>query len=383
MALIDRIKYDGDPQGHPWLIYKYPGESFVLGSQLIVGQGQEALFFKGGKALDLFGPDTYTLHTGNLPLLNRLVNLPFGGKTPFTAEIYYINKTSRLDMNWGTSTPFQLEDPKYGILLSIRCHGTYGIRIDDSRMFVSELVGVATGGTTLNHLFVSRYFSGLLTSRIKTIISAFMIRQKISFLEVTPWLQELSQECEREVKTEFQRFGAELVNFFIETVSPPKEEFEKLRQYKEELALGGDFYTQRRSLDILEKMADNPNSGGIAGAGLGLGMGIGMAQNAGGMFGGMMDRMNIQTPASVGPSQAGAGTPCPKCGAVIPAGQKFCGSCGTAAVLEEVCPQCGAKNPAGQKFCGNCGGKLHNQCSACGADNPPSQKFCGNCGAKL
>lgn len=150
-----------------------------------------------------------------------------------------------------------------------------------------------------------------------------MIRQKISFLEVTPWLQELSQECEREVKTEFQRFGAELVNFFIETVSPPKEEFEKLRQYKEELALGGEFYTQRRSLDILEKMADNPNSGGIAGAGLGLGMGIGMAQNAGGMFGGMMDRMNIQTPASVGPSQAGAGTPCPKCGAVIPAGQKF------------------------------------------------------------
>ena len=119
MALIDRIKYDGDPQGRPWLIYKYPGESFVLGSQLIVGQGQEALFVKGGKALDLFGPDTYTLHTGNLPLLNRLVNLPFGGETPFTAEIYYINKTSRLDMNWGTSTPFQLEDPKYGLLLSL------------------------------------------------------------------------------------------------------------------------------------------------------------------------------------------------------------------------------------------------------------------------
>lgn len=383
MALIDRIKYDGDPQGRPWLIYKYPGESFVLGSQLIVGQGQEALFVKGGKALDLFGPDTYTLHTGNLPLLNRLVNLPFGGETPFTAEIYYINKTSRLDMNWGTSTPFQLEDPKYGLLLSIRCHGTYGIRIDDSRMFVSELVGVSTGGTTLNHLFVAKYFSGLLTSRIKTIISSFMIRQKISFLEVTPWLQELSQECEKEVKTEFQRFGAELVNFFIETISPPKEEFEKLRQYKEELALGGEFYTQRRSLDILEKMADNPNSGGIAGAGLGLGMGMGMIQNAGGMFGGIMDRMNVQTPTTMGPAQAEAGTPCPKCGTLIPAGQKFCGSCGTAAVAEEVCPQCGAKNPAGQKFCGNCGGKLHNRCSGCGTDNPPSQKFCGNCGAKL
>lgn len=98
MAIIDRIKYDGNPNGSQWLIYKCPSEQFVLGSQLIVNQGQEALFFKGGEALDLFGPGTHTLSTGNLPILNKLVNLPFGGKTPFTAEIYYINKTSNLDM---------------------------------------------------------------------------------------------------------------------------------------------------------------------------------------------------------------------------------------------------------------------------------------------
>ena len=122
MALIDRIKYDGYQVGSPWLIYKCPSEEFVLGSQLIVNQGQEALFLKGGKALDLFEAGTHTLQTGNLPLLNKLVKLPFGGKTPFSAEIYYVNKTSRLDMNWGTQNPFQLEDPKYGLILSIRCH---------------------------------------------------------------------------------------------------------------------------------------------------------------------------------------------------------------------------------------------------------------------
>jgi len=117
-AIIDRIKYDGTSDNSPWIVYKYPSEKFVLGSQLIVNQGQEALFFKGGKALDLFGPGTHTLHTGNLPLLNRIVNLPFGGKTPFTAEVYYINKTSKLNMNWGTQNAFAVEDPKYGILLS-------------------------------------------------------------------------------------------------------------------------------------------------------------------------------------------------------------------------------------------------------------------------
>ena len=118
MAIIDRIKYDGNSNGSQWLSYKCPSEQFVLGSQLIVNQGQEALFFKGGEALDLFGPGTHTLSTGNLPILNKLVNLPFGGKTPFSAEIYYINKTANLDMKWGTSTPIPLEDPKYGLILN-------------------------------------------------------------------------------------------------------------------------------------------------------------------------------------------------------------------------------------------------------------------------
>ncbi len=180
MAIIDRIKYDGYQDGSPWLIHKYPGEEFVLGSQLIVNQGQEALFFKGGEALDLFGAGTHTLQTGNLPLLKKLVNLPFGGKTPFSAEIYYINKTSRLDMNWGTQNPFQLEDPKYGLILSIRSHGKYGLRIIDSRMFVSELVGAIPNGATVNYAFVASYFSGLLTSCIKKVISSFMMPKRYS-----------------------------------------------------------------------------------------------------------------------------------------------------------------------------------------------------------
>ena len=376
MALIDRIKYDGYQDGSPWLIHKYSGEEFVLGSQMIVNQGQEALFFKGGKALDLFGPGTHTLHSGNLPLLNKLVNLPFGGKTPFSAEVYYVNKTSRLDMNWGTQNPFQLEDPKYGLFLSIRCHGKYGIRIVDSRMFVSELIGAIPSGTTVNYPFVASYFSGLLTSSIKSIISGFMIRQKISFLEVTAYLKELSKACEEEISKEFERFGVEIVNFFIESVSPPKEEFEKLRTYKEELALGSDFYKQRRSFDILETMAENSASGGVANAGIGLGMGLGVAPTVGNLFSNIGGNVDVNTPSS-------DGVACPHCGCKNPEGQKFCGECGKSIIVGIVCPNCGKVNPQTQKFCGDCGTKLSKKCSACGKENDVSQKFCGECGNKL
>jgi len=382
-ALIDRIKYDGPQDGSPWLVYKYPSEKFVLGSQLIVNQGQEALFFKGGEALDLFGSGTHTLKTGNLPLLNKLVNLPFGGDTPFTAEIYYINKTSKLNMNWGTPNPFPVEDPKYGLLLSIRSHGTYGLKINDTRIFVTGLVGAVPNGSTVTYEFAASYFSGLLVSKIKNIISSYMIRQKISFLEVTGYLDEISKDCEEAVKDEFDRFGAEVVNFYVETITPPKDEYEKLRTYKEELSLGGDFYTQRRSLDIMEDLAENSGAGGLANTGAGLGMGIGFAHAAGGLFQNVGTSMNIVPNGFAPQGNPNGGNVCPNCGAANPSGQKFCGTCGKPMMAGVQCPSCGKINPTGQAFCGDCGTKLVKKCSLCGKENDLTQKFCGNCGTQL
>lgn len=381
MAIIDRIKYDGTPDGSPWLLYKYPSESFVVGSQLIVNQGQEALFFKGGEALDLFGAGTHTLQTGNLPILKKLVNLPFGGKTPFSAEIYYVNKTSRLDLRWGTAEPFPLEDPKYGMLLSIRSHGTYGIRINDTRQLVTEIYGAIPNGNTGDFAPIHAYFSGMLTNRIKTVLSSFMMGKNISFLEITPYLKELSEACRVEICEEFEHFGIEIVNFYIETISPPKEEYAKLREYKEELSLGNDFYRQRRSFDILDSLASNNSAGSMANAGAGIGMGLGLMQNAGGLFSTMGQNVNITSAQS--PRAADDGITCPQCGAKNGKDRKFCGECGQKLITGIACPSCGRVNPAGTKFCGECGTKLNRKCPSCGYENDMSQKFCGECGTKL
>lgn len=359
-AIIDRIKFDGPNDGSPWLVYKYDNESFVLGSQLIVNQGQEALFFKGGEALDLFGPGTHTLRTGNLPLLNKLVNLPFGGNTPFTAEMYYLNKTSKLNMNWGTQNPFPLEDPKYGIILSIRSHGTYGIRINDTRQFITELVGAVPNDSIVFHEFVHSYFSGLITSKIKNVVSAYMIKKQLSFLEITAYLDDISRECQSMIDGEFERFGTELVNFYVEAISPPKNEYEKLRSMKEELAMGNGFYKERRTFDVMETLAQN-DAGSLANAGAGLGIGLGMVGAASTMFSNM--RVDIDSNTKSEPQ---------------PAGMKQNGG-----QTDNHCPHCGMDNPFGQKFCGNCGASLKKKCPSCGREYDSSQKFCGDCGVRL
>lgn len=382
MAIIDRIKFDG--AGRPWLVYKCPSEQFVLGSQLIVGPGQEALFIKGGEALDLFGPGTHTLSTGNLPLLNKLVNLPFGGKTPFTAEIYFINKTVKLDLRWGTSTAIPLEDPKYGLLLNVGARGQYGIEIKDSRLFVLRMIGAIQGGAIGDHVTILKYFNGLINTKIKTVTSEYMIKQKISFLEISAYLSELSEAYKEKISDEFERFGVEVVNFYCESIAPNPEEYEKLRSYKEELALGADFYQQRRSLDIMERMASNRSAGGLANAGIGLGMGLGVAGQVGNIFTGVGQIVNPNPQTAQTNSVNDNVVVCQKCGAKNSSKMKFCGECGNELAPTKICPHCGVKVPANMKFCSECGKSLASgKCPSCGFENEPGMKFCGECGSKL
>lgn len=348
MAAVDVIKFDGPSDGSAWFAYKYPGDQFTLGSQLIVNPSQEAVFIKGGEICDVFTAGTHTLQTGNLPILNKVVKMPFGGKTPFTAEVFFINRSAKLDMGWGTATPFQLEDPKYGIIVSIRSHGKYGIRIIDSSLFVGELVGSARSESVFTPTFINSYFNSMLVSYIKSTISAFMIKGKISFLDVTAYLTELSKECNAAVAKEFERYGIEITNLCIETISPPPSDFESLKRMKEKYALGERIYTQERKLDLLDKLAENPSNPAIS-MGAGMGVGISAARE-------MVDSFKETMSEGEKPAAASNTVLCPNCSSHVPVGQKFCGECG--AKMERKCPSCGKVWDASQKFCGECGTRL-------------------------
>ena len=88
----------------------------------------------------------------------------------------------------------------------------------------------------ITHQFVNSYFNSMLMSYIKSTISSFMIREKISFLDVTAYLLDLSRACNELVSKEFERFGIEIMNLSIETISPPPSDYESLKKMKEKQA---------------------------------------------------------------------------------------------------------------------------------------------------
>ena len=280
MALIDRIKFDAPSDNI--LVWKFPSEELKLGSQLIVNQSQEALFLKGGQVCDLFGPGTYTLTSGNLPLLNKLVNLPFGGKTPFTAEVWFINKSVKRDLKWGTQSPIPLIDPTYNYPISVRAFGRWGLRVQDSRCFALQIVD---SQVMIDSAKILEYFIGEIHQRFSAALAKFIHEEKTSIFEINVKLNELSQYSFTAINPEFARFGIELINFNVESVNIPDDEkakFQNVLGRRMEIdqisqAKVGQAYTTMRTFDTLEKAAENPGggAGALLAGGLGLGIGVG------------------------------------------------------------------------------------------------------------
>lgn len=382
MAVVEVVKYNGGADVFAW---KYPSEELGTWTQLIVNESQEAVLVKGGKVLDVFGSGRHTLETANIPLLNNIINLPFGGRSPFTAEVWFINKAYNLDVKWGTPTPIQVQDPKYGIFIPVRSYGAFGIKIADSRKFLIKLVGTMPA---FDKTSITKYFRSLYVQKVKDAISTYLVHEEISILEINAYLDEISQYMHKQIQPTMEEYGIDLVTFYVNDISVPEDD-PAVKQLKEALAkraemnIIGYSYQQERSFDTMEGAATNPGSTAapIMGAGLGVGMGFGMGQSVGGGFGAMAQEINLNAPKENTHE-------CPKCHAVVPTAQRFCGNCGfdfeksdSSADQEQKpqCSSCGAEITPHTKFCPECGRKI-NPCPNCGTDLPDNAQSCPKCG---
>lgn len=385
MAIVEVVKYKGDPDVFAW---KYPSSELGTWTQLIVNESQEAILFKGGQALDLFSSGRHTLKTANIPILNNIINLPFGGRSPFTAEVWYVNRLHSLDIKWGTPTPIQLQDPKYKLFVPLRSHGQFGIQIDDSRKFLIKLVGTLP---TFNKDSIIKYFRGLYLTRVKDAISSYLVHNEVSVLEINAYLDEISEYLREKMVPTLAEYGIKLVNFYVNDISVPEEDtaIAKLKEAlakRAEMDIVGYNYVQQRSFDTLEGAATNPSSsqGGLMGAGIGLGMGVGVGGAMGSQMGDIAK--NISTSQET--------KSCNNCNNQIPIDKRFCGECGWDSHQEENkeeekeqekgigCSNCGAEMNSNFKFCTECGNP-YNPCPNCGADVKKGAKACVVCGISM
>lgn len=230
---VSVIKYEGDNQTFVW---KHPIEDFNTGSQLLVHESQEAIFFLNGQALDLFGPGKYTLETESMPVLKKVYDLPTGNQNPFHAEVYFINKTVQMSIKWGTDSRVRFIEPNTGLPLDIGASGELNLQVSDSRKLLVKLVGtmggIAYDGDGKNFSQSLRNcFRPLISTTVKSNLAAEIKNEKINILEIDERLELLSVALGRKISAGFEEYGLTVPQFYVTNVALPEDDpnFKKIR----------------------------------------------------------------------------------------------------------------------------------------------------------
>lgn len=302
MALVNVIKWEANTNE---LVHKFPIEDLKVGSQLVVYPSQTAFFVKGGKIYDEFICGTYTIKSENIPLLNKVFNLPFGGESPFQAEVWFVNQISLLDCKWGTASPFQIEDPKYGVIVPIRSYGQYGFKVSNPRTFLERLIG---NMPTFSTDKIVAYFRGVILSKLTAVISQKLYADSLSIININSHVEEISEYAKSKLSDIFADYGVELEMFTAIAINVNEEDpsFQKLKETKDSLAritiMGKENYQMERSFNVLDSAAEN-EGGGMIGAAVGLGAGVGVGSQIGAMVNEHINTNPAATPPSMPSTQ--------------------------------------------------------------------------------
>lgn len=346
--IFDVIEYV-DPSGRE-MVHRIPEQGsgdFRLGSQLIVRENQAAVFFRDGKALDTFGPGRHTLSTANIPLLVNLLSIPFGGQTPFKAEVYFVNMREFLDQKWGTPEPIPLRDKELG-LVRLRAFGTYSMQVADPQLFVNKIVG---GQGLYDTTQITNFLRSIIVSKLVDLMG----ETQASLFDLPRLYEEIGAGVRAKAQDDFGNLGIALKTLYVNSISPTEETAKAIDERAAMGAIGNmQAYIQFKAARAMgDAAAAGGEAGSLAGAGVGLGAGVGIGAAMAGAITEAMKGAREQ------PAPAAAETvACPKCGTANPVGAKFCNNCGTKLSSTTACPNCGHENPPGAKFCNNCGTKL-------------------------
>lgn len=424
MAIIDLVSWS--PQGNETIFaWRFPHTNLSTFTQLIVQESQEAVLFSKGQILGKFGPGKHTLNTENIPILRSLFGLPFGGKNPFTAEVWFVNKTQPYNIGWSVKQ-MTIHDADYDSMLPLMAEGQYGLRIVEAEKFLIKVVGTRT---SFDQEDMTEQFEGEFSSKTKSGIMQYMIQNRVGFKQISAYLDMLSGYLRNSMSAFWEELGLELTKFYINTIdiddsTPEGVRVKNALAQQSSMKITGHTWQQEQMFgtanNAIEGMS-GANGGGNSLLGSLIALQMMGNMNNGNVAAGMINPQydqpgfggnnqpvgnygnnNMQQPQvkmvycsncakkfpntySHCPHCGDAYRPCPQCGTDNDANARCCVSCGRQlSVGAGSCPHCNAPVTPNAAFCGNCGKPIISSdiCSRCGSTLPPTAKFCPKCGNK-
>jgi excisionase family DNA binding protein len=267
--IFDVVEYPSEMADE--IVHRFPEVGVAdlrLGSQLIVRESQRAVFFRGGQALDSFGPGTHTLVTGNIPKLIDYIGKLFNDRTPFTAEVYFVSMKEFADRKWGTPQPIIVRNAGVGLGVALlQGFGSYSFSVNDPQQFITQIVGAQGTYKTSD---IENRLRNMLLSKLQDVLGE--TTQKRNVLDLIGLTEELGAGVRAKAQDDFAAVGLTLKSFYIGNLKPSEKSAEELRAMG---MLDMQTYTQLQAADAMRDAAKNPSGGAGLTAGIGAGVGLG------------------------------------------------------------------------------------------------------------
>jgi excisionase family DNA binding protein len=267
--IFDVVEYPSEMTDE--IVHRFPEVGVAdlrIGSQIIVRESQNVIFFRDGKALDTFGPGRHTIVTANIPKVVDFIGKAFNDRTPFTAEVYYVSMREFADLKWGTSQPIIVSNPGMGLGVALlQGYGSYSLQVKDPQQFVVQICG-AQGIYRMAD--IESRLRIMLLSKLQDMLSE--TAAKNSVVQLLALTEELGAGIRAKAQDDFAAIGLTLKSFYIGNLKPSEKSAEELRAMG---MLDMQTYTQLQAADAMRDAAQNPSGGAGLTAGIGAGMGIG------------------------------------------------------------------------------------------------------------
>jgi membrane protease subunit (stomatin/prohibitin family) len=269
---LEVLKWE-DQSGGRQIVARMPESGMAdlkLGARVIVQDSQAAVFFRNGKAMDTLKAGTHTLTTENLPIISSLFKLVYND-APFQSCVYFVSLKPFRELKWGTKEPILLEDTKFGFV-NVRAFGAFSIRVTDPQMFIQTVVGTEGRQDAAD---IERWFKDVVCARFSDIVAEYM--QGKSVVQLQSKRDELAVATKARTSDDFAKYGVELYDFLVSSISLPDAVKAAVDQRGAMGALGFQAgpqgYMQMAAADALKNASQQPGSG-MMGAGMGLAAGM-------------------------------------------------------------------------------------------------------------
>jgi membrane protease subunit (stomatin/prohibitin family) len=342
---------------------------FKLGAQVIVRDNQAAVFYSSGVACDAIGPGRHTLKTMNIPILTKLLSLPWAFTSPIRAEVYFVNLKVFNNLKWGTRDPVAFRDKEFG-LVRLRAHGICNVQVSQPVLFVNTLVGTQA---SYNIDSLENYLSEVIVSRLNDHLGEHLE----TLLDFPSQYEELAAGLSDRLTNDLAHYGLALRDLYLNAITPPAEVQQAIDDRSRLGILGKDLQglMQMKAAMALEKAAEGE---GLAQGGIGMGLGL--------MIPGLL--AGLQTGTGAGQPRDTGQEYCPECGLSVETMARFCPHCGHQILVLRQCGICGKNLSPKAKFCPACGAPAGQTpapkiCKECGSMNRPESIYCNQCGGEL